>query len=85
MNTTQSMRVLRHEVASLSLDPLTLVEIGPTSLPAGTIIEDAERALAVAEAHGDAALVVRARLPDQKEWIGIERVSTVDLRRALRD
>jgi hypothetical protein len=78
-----SERTIRSEIPAASLDSMTWCEVGHCILPIGTIIEDADRALAMAIAHGDATLIVRARVPDQGEPLGFERVSTSDLRAAL--
>ena len=72
---------LRREVPALTLDPLTHAVIHEALLPAGTEIEDPEAALVDAEAHHRDWVVVRT--VDRDGWLGLERVRTASLRRAV--
>jgi hypothetical protein len=81
MSAQPSRIALSRDVPATSLDPLTLSPIDDCVLPAGTMIEDPARALADAEGHQLEFVVVR--IVDAEGWVGLERIPTASLRRAV--
>ena len=72
---------LQRDVEAASLDPWTRAEIARRVLPAGTVLEDPETALAEAEvAHRESVVV---RTVDGDGWFGLQRIATASLRRAV--
>ncbi len=72
---------LRVAVPALSLDPLTRAVIRTAVLPAGTVLEDVDAALADAAVRHLESVVVRT--VDGDGWCGLERVETESLRGAV--
>jgi hypothetical protein len=75
------MIALLRDVDALTLDPLTRAVIHEGVLPAGTVIEDPHAALVDAEIRQLDSVVVRTVY--EGGWLGLERIATATLRRAV--